>query len=649
MLPAILLLLIVLSSSLAFFPVPVFASTIYMSPACGTTIVEPSGTTVVLTADVGPCLGREDGLDIGANGIILDCAGYTISGSIAYSTAGIALDRTANVTVKNCNVTGFVRDFFLSFSFNNTLSGNTATGASDGCGFTLRNSSINTFSGNTAIRNGCGFYLLFSPGNTFRGNTASSNAQEGFVLYSSSNNTLAENMANSNTIGYLDDSTGPGTAGTSDFYTGDICIGNVTDSYPRGLCAPSLTVTTTTYTTTITTATPTTYTTTITTPTTTMATTTITTATPTTYATTITTTASVQPPIGEQITLSSTTGSPGDSITIIGSGPVPGKAITVTFGITVVSKTCFVDARGLLSSCAFVVPDLPAGTYTVFVSDLAVFTFTVVPSISLAPVSGPTGIVVLVKGAGFAPLHVVTLASFGSSGPVQPLGTCRTSRLGTFSCRFKVPTSPDGIQTLTFTDGTNTATTSFKVGSIVLKCNTVTPIVGVRDYCRLTVKGLYPTGTVSWSSGGSGSFSASQCTPRLGSCAVWFTPTTVGSLSITASYGGSFPGTASIGLKVAWKTTKTVVSCTPRSAVAGSSTTTTCTARVIGYLPTGVVSWWQGGTGSVSFSSATCTLVAGKCSITMTGSSLGTVAITASYGGDPNNLGSHRAAKLTIA
>jgi hypothetical protein len=127
-------------------------------------------------------------------------------------------------------------------------------------------------------------------------------------------------------------------------------------------------------------------------------------------------------------------------------------------------------------------------------------------------------------------------------------------------------------------------------------------------------------------------------------------PTAVASsVVLTASYGGdskNFPSAGTYSLAVTMKATKTTVSCTPKSAVAGS--TITCTARVTGYLPTGTVSWSQSGTGSVSFSSTTCTLSEGKCSVTMTASTSGHVTIAATYAGDSNNQSSSRTAKLTI-
>ena len=77
--------------------------------------------------------------------------------------------------------------------------------------------------------------------------------------------------------------------------------------------------------------------------------------------------------------------------------------------------------------------------------------------------------------------------------------------------------------------------------------------------------------------------------------------------------------------------------------------TKTCTATVTGYYPTGNVTFSQTGTGSVTFSSPTCTLdTSGTCSVSVTGAKAGPVTITATYGGDVNNIGSADSHKLAV-
>ena len=154
-------------------------------------------------------------------------------------------------------------------------------------------------------------------------------------------------------------------------------------------------------------------------------------------------------------------------------------------------------------------------------------------------------------------------------------------------------------------------------------------------------------------------------------------------MTITAGYAGDSNNPSSVGtysLTVALKTSETTVSCKPTSVVAGSSTAIKCTAKVTGYSPTGNVAWSQvGGTGSVTFVSSTCTLSKGRtssattsvmivtdsqssitvvtemkssvgmtCSVTMNGTTAGTVTAQAAYGGDSNNMVSSNTTELTI-
>ena len=247
--------------------------------------------------------------------------------------------------------------------------------------------------------------------------------------------------------------------------------------------------------------------------------------------------------------------------------------------------------------------------------------------------------------------------------------------LGNFSIGIKESASSD-YNTITGNDLRTIVTTPLKLVGIhdtvnnntefgtALSCNRASVVVGSVIACEATVHESgtnAPTGSVTWSSSIPGKFSSTSCTLSRHNthsrCSVRFTPTAAGSVLLTANYGGDFNNpvaTTEYNLVVTLKTSTTAVSCTPRSAVAGSPTIITCKARVIGYRPTGTVSWSQSGTGSVSLSSTTCILANLKnyhqaaCSVTMTGTTAGTVTLQAAYGADPNNLGSHRTARLTI-
>lgn len=95
-------------------------------------------------------------------------------------------------------------------------------------------------------------------------------------------------------------------------------------------------------------------------------------------------------------------------------------------------------------------------------------------------------------------------------------------------------------------------------------------------------------------------------------------------------------------LTVTGKASKTTISCSTRAQ------TVTCTAKVKGYSPTGNVTWSQTGTGFVAFASTTCTLSQGKCSVTMTGVTVGKVTVSGAYNGDSDNVGSSGSAGLTV-
>ncbi len=311
------------------------------------------------------------------------------------------------------------------------------------------------------------------------------------------------------------------------------------------------------------------------------------------------------------------------------------------------------------------------GTGGVLSYQADIATASIPASVSLSSTSGAVGTPVTVTGADLAPLKTVTLNSFGSLGPVPLSGACATDSSGDLSasggCTFLVPNSPAGVYTLTFSDGVSSLSVKFTVSFLTLTCSSSTLVVGSTTTCKATAHEsgtALLTGRIAWSSNSAGRLSSTSCTlSRHGSsstCSVRFTPTAAGSsVTLTASYGGDAKNPSSVetyGLNVTKAATDTAVSCTPRSARAGSSTTITCTADPDCVLwrtclgPTGVVSWSQSGTGTVSFGSAMCTLsgVDPICSVTMTAVSGGSVDIAATYAGDSNNQGSSGTAKLTV-
>jgi len=212
----------------------------------------------------------------------------------------------------------------------------------------------------------------------------------------------------------------------------------------------------------------------------------------------------------------------------------------------------------------------------------------------------------------------------------------------------------------------STATATRPAVSYQTTCSSSVPAVGAPITCKATVTksgSKAATGTVTWSlatlpgGSGSGTLSKTTCALKNGVCIVKFTPTAAGPTIILTSYGGSSgyqAAAAGYSMLVSPTKTKIAASCSPKSVVAGSPTTVTCKVTITGYSPTGTVTWTQSGTGAVTFSTTSCALAALKsskqaaCSVTLTGTTAGSVSIQATYGGDANNKGNSFTAKLTV-
>ncbi len=88
--------------------------------ACGDTI----SSTTTLTRDLSGCSGN--GITIGANNIILNCAGYQIDGDGGANDNGVLNTGVySNVTVKNCKVKNFGKSIIFQHSHNSTIWNNT--------------------------------------------------------------------------------------------------------------------------------------------------------------------------------------------------------------------------------------------------------------------------------------------------------------------------------------------------------------------------------------------------------------------------------------------------------------------------------------------------------------------------------------------
>jgi len=192
--------------------------------------------------------------------------------------------------------------------------------------------------------------------------------------------------------------------------------------------------------------------------------------------------------VDPKITLSATTGIPGDAVVVTGTGfagTVTGThiAANVTFAGTDITPVAlqFTSATGNFS-ITITVPTLPYLNYAVRaevnntaavpnVGNLfAVATggFTIGAAITLSPKNGPPGTIVTITGRGLVAANWVSLAVTAPAGagipsPIANLTVLRTAADGTFSGTFVVPSLTAGAKTITATEGTYLPTATFTV------------------------------------------------------------------------------------------------------------------------------------------------------------------------------------------
>jgi parallel beta-helix repeat protein len=128
---------------------------------------------------------------------IENCSIYNSGGSPSADSAGILLNNTDNGNLISNNCSNNYIGIYLFISYNNTISGNTASYNVE-CGICLDFSDYNTISGNTANNNYRGIYLYVSRYNSISGSTVSYNIECGIYLWLSDYNIISGNTANNN-------------------------------------------------------------------------------------------------------------------------------------------------------------------------------------------------------------------------------------------------------------------------------------------------------------------------------------------------------------------------------------------------------------------------------------------------------------------
>lgn len=258
--------------------------------------------------------------------------------------------------------------------------------------------------------------------------------------------------------------------------------------------------------------------------------------------------------------------------------------------------------------------------------------------------------------SGVHPAGQVLWSQLGSGGEVSFSQSACTLSDGSCSVGVSGLTVGDVNVSATYEGNTyNTPSNSsvqLLVSSIVVTCSNPTRVVGMAGTCKAKVVGVsMPSGMVNWSTNSSGRFSAVRCRLTHASCQVTYTPTVGGPVTISAAYSGDShnpPSTNNATLVISPKASRTTVTCSPVRVSISSARQVGCTAVVTGYSPTMTVTWSQSGSGSVGFSSATCTLSRGRCFVMLTPLTAGTVRVTATYGGDVSNTASSGSRNVKI-
>ncbi|MBI3639483.1 MAG: Ig-like domain repeat protein [Thaumarchaeota archaeon] len=270
------------------------------------------------------------------------------------------------------------------------------------------------------------------------------------------------------------------------------------------------------------------------------------------------------------------------------------------------------------------------------------------------------------------PTSTVTWSAGGSGGTFNPAsctlssGTCTTSYTASTNSASSVAITANyaGDSTHSSSSGTSSLT----VNQIHSTTTTVTPNPstvnsGAQVTFTVTIIDSHmspttPTGTVTWSDGGSGgTFTPTPCTLSSGSCTTSYTAsiTSTSSVTITASYAGDSAhsgsaGISSLSVNVLHRTT---VSLTPNPVILSSNGTVTYVVKINDAsssptTPSGTVSWKDNNAGG-QFNATSCTLSSGACvsRYVASGNPPNVITINATYSGDSTHLNSFATSQIS--
>jgi len=182
-----------------------------------------------------------------------------------------------------------------------------------------------------------------------------------------------------------------------------------------------------------------------------------------------------------QLTISPLSGYVGDHITISGTGFAANSPITFFWDNVIVSgTTTTTTTAGSFTTTTFTIPPTSRGSHTIKAQDAsnnsATATFTVLPKITVTPISGGVSDAVSISGTGFTANSPITF--FWDNVIVSGATTTATTAGSFTTTTFTIPPTSRGSHTIKAQDASgNNATTPFTIAEII----TITPTSGTSD------------------------------------------------------------------------------------------------------------------------------------------------------------------------
>ena len=141
-----------------------------------------------------------------ASNIVLDCNGSTIIGNVSGGEeVGVFINRSSNVTFRDCNITGYSAGSVFLYYSNDSNIWNVTTGPNSAYGaIRLASSSRNNLTNNSMSGSFRGIYLeSVSYNNTIRGNQIIGSTDNGLELWTQSdgNRIISNNISANNDFG----------------------------------------------------------------------------------------------------------------------------------------------------------------------------------------------------------------------------------------------------------------------------------------------------------------------------------------------------------------------------------------------------------------------------------------------------------------